>query len=220
MRLLLVEDDHMVGNSICTALRIAGFVVDWVRDGRAADLALAHKTHSLLLLDLGLPGKAGMQVLESLRAAGNLIPTLIVTACDAVADRVKALNGGADDYLIKPFDLDELVARIRALLRRQAGRGRTLLTQGELSLDPISHEVSYRGKKISLSAREYAVLHVLMQESGAVLSRAQIEEQLYGWGEEIESNAVEVYIHNLRRKLGADVIVNLRGVGYMIARNG
>ena len=216
MRILLVEDDPIVGESIRTALRLAEFVVDWVRDGRAAELALANKTHTLLLLDLGLPRKDGMQVLESLRKTDNPVPVLIVTARDAVADRINALNCGADDYLVKPFHLDELVARIRALLRRQGGRTQSVLTHGQLSLNPITHEVRYKGESITLSAREYAVLYALMEEPGAVLSRTELEERLYGWGEEIESNAVEVYIHNLRRKLGPQVILNLRGVGYMV----
>jgi two-component system response regulator QseB len=218
MRLLLVEDDPMIGASVQKGLRQDGFAVDWVRDGSAAELAVANEVYDLLLLDLGLPKKSGLDVLESLRKRGNSTPVLVLTARDAVADRVKGLDSGADDYLIKPFDLDELAARIRALLRRQTGRAEPLIRHGELTLNPSTHLATLRDEELALTAREFALLHVLLQRPGAILSRAQLEENLYGWGEEIESNAVEVYVHSLRKKLGADFIRNVRGVGYMVPK--
>jgi len=218
MRILLVEDDAMVGESVRHGLRQDGFAVDWVRDGRAAELALANEVYDALLLDLGLPRKEGLEVLKSLRHHHNGIPVLIVTARDAVADRVTGLDAGADDYLVKPFDLDELAARIRALLRRRAGRAASAIKVGALTLDPATRAVSYHGKPVQLSAREFALLGAFLDRPGAVLSREQLEEKLYGWGEEIESNAVEVHIHALRRKLGQEFIKNIRGVGYMVPR--
>jgi two-component system response regulator QseB len=219
MRLLLVEDDAMVGKSVCHGLRQDGFAVDWVQDGQAAELALANKVYDLALLDLGLPKKAGLEVLRTMRKRGDSIPVLILTARDAVTDRVRGLDAGADDYLVKPFDLDELAARIRALLRRHAGRAESVVRVGGLTLDPATHAVSYKGAQLRLPAREYALLQAFLDRPGAVLSREQLEEKLYGWGEEVESNTVEVYIHSLRRKLGADFIRNIRGVGYMVPRN-
>jgi len=216
LRLLVIEDDQMIGESLCHGLRQEGFTVDWVHDGKAAGLALANDVYALALLDLGLPHKSGLDLLKELRQRDNTLPVLIITARDSVADRVSGLNSGADDYLVKPFDLHELIARVRALLRRNAGRAQSLLVCGTLSLDPITHEVIHQGNKITLSAREFALLHTLMEKPGAVLSRAQLEEKLYGWNEEVESNAVEVHIHHLRKKLGTDVIGNVRGVGYMI----
>jgi two-component system response regulator QseB len=218
MRLLLVEDDAMIGESVRLGLRRDGFTVDWVRDGRAAELALANDVYDLLLLDLGLPKKDGIEILTSLRRGGNRMPVLILTARDSVGDRIKGLDTGADDYMVKPFDLDELSARIRALLRRHAGRADTVIYCGELMLNPATREATLSGRALILSARELAVLEALLDRPGAVLSREQLEEKLYGWDEEVESNAVEVYIHGLRKKLGADFIKNIRGVGYMIPK--
>ena len=216
MRLLLVEDDHMIGRAVRQGLGDAGFAVDWVMDGNAAERALANGVYDLALLDLGLPGQDGMAVLKLLRRGGNSVPVLIVTARDAVADRIAGLNAGADDYVLKPFDLDELIARVRALLRRHAGAGSPLLECGALALDPVRKEVRLKGEMVSLSAREFALLEVLLQRPGAVLSREQLEDSVYGWTEEIGSNAIEVHLHNLRRKLGAETIRNVRGVGYKV----
>jgi two-component system response regulator QseB len=218
MRLLLAEDDRMIGASVQRGLRQDGFTVDWVQDGRAAELALAENVHDLLVLDLGLPRKEGQDVLRAMRQRGDLRPVLIVTARDAVADRVAGLDAGADDYVVKPFELTELAARIRALLRRSAGRAEPVVAYGEIELFPVTREVRVRGEPASLSPREFALLEALLTRPGAVLSRAQLEEKLYGWNEEVESNAVEVHIHALRRKLGADAIRNVRGVGWMIGR--
>jgi two-component system response regulator QseB len=216
MRVLLVEDDSMIGESVRKGLRQDGFTVDWVRDGNAAEAALAGHTYDAILLDLGLPGKGGVAVLKSLRSAGNDVPVLITTARDAVSDRVAGLDNGADDYIVKPFDLDELAARIRAVVRRRAGRAESLIRAGDVTLDPASHRVTLRGKDVALSARELALLEALLDRRGAILSRSQLEERIYGWGEDIESNAVEVYVHALRRKLGADLIKTVRGVGYVV----
>jgi len=217
MRFLLVEDDRMIGDSLRAALRMEGHAVDWVRDADAAQATLASERFDLLLLDLGLPGGSGMGVLRALRARGDTTPVIVLTARDGPGDRVAGLDAGADDYLVKPFELDELGARIRAVLRRQAGRAQPLLRHGGVTLDPAARQVQRNGQPVLLSAREYAVLELLMQRPGAVLSRAMIEDRLYGWGEEIESNAVSVYVHQLRRKLGADFIRNMRGVGYFLA---
>lgn len=216
MRLLLIEDDTMIGRAVRQGLGDAGFTVDWVLDGRAAERALGNGVYDLALLDLGLPGQDGMAVLRGLRARGDAVPVLIVTARDAVADRIAGLNAGADDYVLKPFDLDELIARVRALLRRHAGGGSPLLECGALTLDPVKKQVSLNGETVNLSAREFALLEKLMQRPGAVLSREQLEDSIYGWTEEIGSNAVEVHLHNLRRKLGATTIRNVRGVGYKV----
>ncbi|HQU78414.1 MAG TPA: response regulator [Azonexus sp.] len=218
MRLLVVEDDAMIGNGIRTGLRQDGYTVDWVRDGAAAELATAATAYDAILLDLGLPGKTGLELLAHWRKQQNPVPVLIVTARDAVADRVRGLDTGADDYLVKPFDLDELAARLRALLRRRSGRATPVIAIGPLTLDPASHEVHLDGAAINLSAREFGVLHALLESPGVPLSRSQIEDRLYGWEQEIGSNAVEVHIHALRRKLGSDWIRNVRGVGYMVPR--
>ena len=215
---MVVEDDAMIGNGIRTGLRQEGYTVDWVRDGAAAELATATTAYDAILLDLGLPGRSGLELLGHWRKQNNPVPVLIVTARDAVADRVRGLDSGADDYLVKPFDLDELAARLRALLRRRSGRATPLIEIGPLTLDPASHEVHLDGAAINLSAREFGVLHALLENPGVPLSRSQIEDRLYGWEEEIGSNAVEVHIHALRRKLGSDWIRNVRGVGYMVPR--
>lgn len=207
MRILLVEDDPMIGESVQEGLHGENYAVDWVRDGRGTELALDNQVYDLVLLDLGLPKKQGLDVLTDFCKRGGAVPVLILTARDATPDRVKGLDAGADDYLVKPFDLDELFARVRALLRRHAG----------LTLDPASHEASFQGQPLTLSAREFALLQALLDPPGRVLSLAQLEEKLYGWNEEIESNAVEVYIHRLRKKLGAEFIRNVRGVGYKVA---
>lgn len=219
MRVLLVEDDAMIGESVRKGLRQDGFAVDWVRDGASADAALQNESYDVLLLDLGLPGRTGLEVLSRLRARGNTLPVMIVTARDAVRDRVAGLDAGADDYLVKPFNLDELAARVRALQRRHAGRPEPTLQIGDLVIQPAAHSVTRDGQPIALSAREFALLLILVQRPGAVLSRSQIEERLYGWGEEVGSNTIEVYIHALRKKLGADLIHTVRGVGYTIARS-
>lgn len=216
MRLLLVEDDPMVGEAVRKGLRLEGLAVDWVRDGAQAEAALASHGYDVLLLDLGLPRKDGLAVLEGLRRAGNDIPALIITARDAVADRVRGLDAGADDYVVKPFDLDELTARVRALARRRAGRARPQLAAGALTLDPARREVRHRGAPVAVSPREFALLAALMENPGAVLSKETLEERLYGWGEEVESNTVEVHVHNLRRKFGPQVIRTVRGMGYRI----
>jgi two-component system response regulator QseB len=216
VRLLLVEDDAMIGEAVRAGLKREGFAVDWVHEAAAAAQALASEPFELLLLDLGLPGADGLQLLKSLRARGKALPVLIITARDAVSDRVLGLDAGADDYLTKPFDLDELAARIRALLRRKSGRAASVLEHLGVVLDPASHRVTQQGVEVALSPREFALLQLLMERPGAILSRAQIEERLYGWGEEVESNAVEVHIHGLRRKLGAPFILTVRGVGYRV----
>ena len=223
MRLLLVEDDRMIGESVRTALRQDGFAVDWVRDGRAADETLQSERFDLVLLDLGLPNlgpqhRDGLDVLRALRARQDATPVIVLTARDALEDRVAGLDAGADDYLVKPFELDELAARMRAVLRRHGGRAETAIECDGVRLDPATRQVTLRGEPVVLSAREIAVLEALMQRPGAILSRAQLEDRLYGWGDEIESNAITVYIHQLRRKLGADFIKNVRGVGYYVGR--
>ena len=225
MRLLLVEDDAMIGASVRAGLRQEGFAIDWVTDGSSAEAALAASggsdAYDLVLLDLGLPKKGGIDVLRGLRARGVDVPVLIMTARDAVADRVAGLDAGADDYLVKPFDLDELAARVRALHRRRSGRAEAVLRHRHgddvVTLDPARREVRRNEALVPLSAREFAVLEALLERAGGVLSRAQLEEKLYGWDEEPGSNTIEVYVHGLRRKLGADLIRNVRGVGYTIA---
>jgi two-component system response regulator QseB len=216
---LLVEDDTMIGKSVQIALKQEGHAADWVRDGVAAEHSLSCEPYDMLLLDLGLPRKSGLEVLKSLRAKKNALPVLILTARDAVSDRVKGLDAGADDYLVKPFDLDELSARIRALKRRQAGRAEPLIEHGPLKVNPATHEVSLDGKPVKLSGREYALLAALLEHPGIPLSRSRLEESIYGWGEEVEGNSVEVFIHALRRKLGPSLIVNVRGVGYLIPKD-
>lgn len=217
MRLLLVEDDRMIGELVLDALRAEQFAVDWVRDGVQADTALRSQAYDLVLLDLGLPGRDGLTLLTELRARRDQVPVLVATARDAVERRIEGLNAGADDYLLKPYDIDEMVARIRALLRRSAGRGEPAIEIGDTRIDPATRSVQRDGVDIVLSGREWAVLDALASRPGAVLSRAQIEDKLYSWGDEVSSNTVEVYIHGLRRKLGADLIRTVRGVGYRLA---
>jgi len=217
MRVLLAEDDAMIGAVVRDRLRSQGFAVDWARDGRAADSALADDVYDVLLLDLGLPGREGLAVLRSLRGRGSSLPVVILTARDAVDDRVAGLDAGADDYIVKPFDLKELEARLRAVLRRRAGSASSVIEHGPLSLDLAAHELRRDGVPVPVSPREFALLHALLERPGRVLSRAQLEERMYGWGEEVGSNVVEVHIHSLRRKLGADLIRNVRGVGYRVA---
>lgn len=218
MRILLVEDDLMVGEAARKGLRQDGFAVDWVQDGAAAALALRQEDYALVLLDLGLPQKNGLAVLQELRAAGNKVPVLITTARDAVADRVAGLDAGADDYLIKPYDLEELSARMRALLRRQAGRADSLIHVRDVSLNPATREVLLQGRPVTLSAREFTLLQAFLDRPGVVLSRAQLEEKLYGWDDGVDSNAIEVHIHALRKKLGSDFIKNVRGIGYLVPK--
>ncbi|MGE5384587.1 MAG: response regulator [Betaproteobacteria bacterium] len=218
MRLLLIEDDAMIGASIRTGLRQEGYTVDWVRDSRAAELAMETTPYDAALLDIGLPGKTGLELLAQWRKQDNPIPVLIITARDAVADRIHGLDAGADDYLVKPFDLDELAARLRALLRRRSGRASPVMEFGPLALDPATHEVRLDGNPVSLSGREFALLEALLEKPGVPLSRSALEDRIYGWGEEIASNAIEVHIHALRRKLGAEWVRNVRGVGYMVPR--
>ncbi len=218
MRILLVEDDPQLGDGLSVGLRQAGFAVDWLQDGRAADHALQSESFDLVVLDLGLPGIDGMQVLQAARQRGLRAPVLVLTARDATGDKIAGLDAGADDYLVKPVDLDELAARLRALLRRSAGRAAPVLQRGDLQLDPAARSVSLAGQPIDLPAREFALLQLLLENAGRVLSRSQIEQSLYGWREEPDSNALEVHIHHLRKKLGSELIRTLRGVGYTIPK--
>lgn len=216
MRLLLVEDDVMIGETVLDVLRAEHFAVDWVKDGVMADTATRTQHYDLVLLDLGLPKRDGLDVLKGLRQRHDTTPVIVVTARDAVADRIAGLDAGADDYVLKPYDLDELLARIRALIRRGAGRPDPVLEINNVRLNPITHEALRDGQPVALSAREWAVLEALMARPGSVLSRAQLEEKLYSWKDEISSNAVEVYVHGLRKKLGSDFIQTVRGLGYAL----
>ncbi|HEX8962272.1 MAG TPA: response regulator transcription factor [Rhodocyclaceae bacterium] len=218
MRILLIEDDPVLGDGLAAGLRQSGFAVDWLKDGESALAALQSERFDLAVLDLGLPRLSGMEVLKRLRARGDATPVLILTARDATNDKIAGLDGGADDYLVKPVDLDELAARIRALLRRSSGRAEPVLRHGAVTLDPAGHWVELDGARIELSAREFAVLHALLANAGRVMTRAQLEQSIYGWSEEPDSNALEVHIHHLRRKFGADFIKTLRGVGYTIPK--
>ena len=219
MRLLLVEDDTMIGEAVLDLLRAENYAVDWVKDGETADTALRAQPYDLVLLDLGLPRRDGLAVLRSLRARKERVPVLIATARDSIQQRIQGLDAGADDYVLKPYDLDELLARIRALLRRAAGRAEPAYEHKGVSINPATREVTVDGEPVVLSAREWAVLEPMLARPGMIFSRAQLEDKLYGWKDEISSNAVEVYIHGLRKKLGADLIQNVRGVGYMVPKN-
>ncbi|MFN3436465.1 MAG: response regulator transcription factor [Acidovorax sp.] len=218
MRLLLVEDDPMIGEAVQDLLRAEHYAVDWARDGDAADTALRTQPYDLVLLDLGLPKRDGITVLRDLRTRKNRTPVLVATARDAVAQRIEGLDAGADDYVLKPYDLDELLARIRALLRRAAGRAEPVYEHKGVCINPATREATVQGVPVVLSAREWAVLEPLLARPGMVLSRQQLEDKLYGWGDEVSSNAVEVYIHGLRKKLGAEVLLNVRGVGYLVPK--
>ena len=218
MRILLVEDDPELGDGLTVGLRQAGFAVDWLRDGHSADQALQSESFDLVVLDLGLPRLSGMDVLNRARGRGLTVPILILTARDATGDKVSGLDAGADDYLVKPIDLDELSARIRALTRRSAGRAAPLLTHGELTVDLAAHRVTLAGDEIELSSREYSLLQMLLENAGRVLTRTQLEQSVYGWRDEPDSNALEVHIHHLRKKLGGELIRTLRGVGYTIPK--
>ncbi len=223
MRLLLVEDDAMIGEAVQTLLRGEGHAVDWVRDGLQADAALCPGPggghgYDMVLLDLGLPGQDGLQVLRHLRGRRDRTPVLVATARDAVRDRTAGLDPGADDYVVRPYDLDELLARLRALARRASGGSDPLYEREGVRLNPATREASVDGRDVVLSGREWAVLETLLARPGSTLSRQQIEDKLYGWGDEVSSNAIEVYIHGLRKKLGAGLILNVRGVGYMVPK--
>jgi DNA-binding response OmpR family regulator len=216
MRILLIEDDPMLGKALVRGLSDHGVTVDWARDGAEGSVALAQDEHALVLLDLGLPKRSGLDVLKDARAAGVAIPVVIITARDGIDDRVTGLDVGADDYIVKPFELRELLARIRAVRRRHNGQAQSLIAGGEITLDLATHRATYRGIEHVLSAREFALLQVLLQRAGAIFSRAQIEQQIYGWGEEVESNAVDVLIHGIRKRFDRDIIRNVRGAGWMV----
>lgn len=216
MRILLVEDDRLLGDAVQAGLRQSGFAAEWVRDGPAAEAALSTEEFAAVVLDLGLPGRSGLDVLANLRARGNRTPVLILTARDAIEERIRGLDAGADDYAVKPFDLDELAARLRALMRRAAGHAAPQIAVADLVLDPASRQLKVDGSPVELSGREFALLHTLMLNAGRVLSRSQLEQHLYEWGQEVESNTVEVFIHHLRRKIGAGRIRTVRGVGYLM----
>jgi two-component system response regulator QseB len=216
MRVLIVEDDPMIGQALAAGLAESGHAADWVRDGEAAELALGNGVYDIALLDLGLPRKDGLEILKSMRRAKVDLPVLVISARQTPAERVLGLDSGADDYLTKPFDLDEVLARMRAVLRRHAGRGSPEVTYGALTLDPVSRVVHFRGAEIAVSTREYVILEALMKNPGALVSRERLVDAVYGWEAEVESNAIEVHLHHLRRKLCPELILNVRGVGYRL----
>ena len=218
MRVLLVEDDRMIGTAVEQSLKDATYAVDWVRDGQAALTVIASQEYGVVLLDLGLPKKDGLEVLRAIRSKGLSVPVLIITARDALEDRVQGLDVGADDYVLKPFEMAELLARMRAVVRRKGGVAGPVMSNGSLSLDPASREARVDGKTAQLSAREFSVLQALMMRPGAILSRAELEDRVYGWNEEVESNAVEFLIHAIRKKLGSTTIKNVRGMGWMVSK--
>lgn len=219
MRILLAEDDPLLGDGLQAGLRQLGFLVDWVRDGVAAERELRTDSYVAAVLDLGLPMRDGMEVLSSLRRSGNALPVLVLTARDALPDRIRGLDVGADDYVVKPVDLHELAARLRALVRRSHGQPQEMLTAQNVRMDPAARAVEVDGKPVTLSAREFDLLHALLLNAGRVLSREQLQKHVYGWGQEVESHAVEVHIHHLRRKVGSTLIQTVRGVGYMLLRD-
>jgi two-component system OmpR family response regulator len=218
MRVLLVEDDRMIGEAVAQSLKDAAYAVDWVLDGNAALTALAGQRYDIVLLDLGLPGKDGLEVLHSVRQSRNTVPLVVITARDGLDDRIDGLDAGADDYMLKPFQMKELLARMRAVLRRKTGAASPILGNGVLTLDPVTREAAAAGVSSRLTAREFALLHALMERPGAILSRSDLEDRIYGWNEEVESNAVEFLIYSLRKKLGPNVIKNVRGVGWMVSK--
>jgi two-component system OmpR family response regulator/two-component system response regulator QseB len=218
MRVLIVEDDPLLGDALAAGLKQRGFQADWVQDGRDAQAAVRVEPFAAVVLDLGLPGLGGIELLRGERARGNKVPVLILTARDAVQDRIAGLDSGADDYVVKPTDLDELAARLRALVRRSKGEPAPVLQIGQVVLDPAARMVTLDGQAMDLPPREFTLLQELMLNAGRVLSREQLEERMYRWGDEVESNAVEVHVHHLRRKLGAQIVKTIRGVGYMMPR--
>lgn len=218
MRVLLVEDDRMIGEAVEQALKDASYAVDWVRDGAAASAALDSQSYGVVLLDLGLPKKDGLEVLRTTRLRDNSVPVLVITARDAVEDRILGLDSGADDYVLKPFEMGELLARMRAVIRRKGGASGPVFSNGVMTLDPATREVTSNGATTRLSAREFSMLQAFLIRPGAILSRGELEDRIYGWGEEVESNAVEFLIHSLRKKLGSDAIKNVRGVGWMVSK--
>lgn len=218
MRILLIEDDELLGDATRTGLTQYGYAVDWLRDGESGKLALHNEQFDLVLLDLGLPKMSGLALLQSLRHGGNKTPVIILTARDAIDDRVKGLDAGADDYLTKPFDLEELSARVRALIRRSTGRADMTIQYRNIELDPAAHMVYLDGNEMNVPRREFALLHKLLENIGQVLSREQLMQSIYGWEEDVDSNALEVHIHNLRKKLNASFIRTIRGVGYMVEK--
>jgi two-component system OmpR family response regulator len=220
MRILLVEDDWMIGEAVRDALKDASCAVDWVRDGQQALTAIKAHTYEAVLLDLGLPKVDGLNVLNSIREGDTGVPVIVITARDAVADRIYGLDSGADDYVLKPFEMTELMARLRAIVRRRAGASAPVMSNGTISLDPATHEARSTGAPVRLSGREFALFQALMMRPGAILSRSELEDRIYGWNEEVESNAIEFLIHSLRRKLGSDAIKNVRGVGWMVSKGG
>ena len=218
MRILLVEDDLMIGEAVSVALKDAAYAVDWVKDGATADRVLESAEYQAVLLDLGLPKRDGLEVLRRLRQAGNTVPVIVITARDSVDDRIKGLDFGADDYLVKPFNLNEMLARLRAIIRRQGGQATPLLTNGKVTLDLATRQARCGDVMEVLSAREFALLQALLLRPGTILSRTELEERLYGWNEEVESNAVDFLIHGVRKKLGAHIIKNVRGAGWMVEK--
>jgi two-component system OmpR family response regulator len=220
MRVLLVEDDLMIGEAVASVLRDASYAVDWVCDGQTALASIETQVYDVVLLDLGLPKRDGLDVLHTVRASMNPVPLVVITARDTVEDRVRGLDGGADDYVLKPFEMTELLARMRAVMRRRGGQAAPVMTNGTLSLDPATREAVVNGQATRLSGREFSLLQALMIRPGAILSRAELEDRIYGWNEEVESNAVEFIIYSLRKKLGSDAIRNVRGVGWMVSKEG